>query len=96
MKTLKIVEKKGKVVGVKLIKNYNGTNKFKWMSSICHNYKTIYLGYYATKEEALLSRIKKEKELCGEYGPNRDLYYVLDHSSPIEELCKFLSSLEEA
>lgn len=88
--------KKGKVVGVKLIKNYNGTNKFKWMSSICHNYKTIYLGYYDTKEEALLSRIKKEKELCGEYGPNRDLYYVLDHSSPIEELCKFLSSLEEA
>ena len=35
--------------------------------------------------------IKKEKEICGEYGPNRDLYYVLDLSSPIEELNRLYS-----
>lgn len=58
------------------------------------NYKTIYLGYYDNKEEAIIARLKKEKELCGEYGPNKDLFYILDYSSPIEELKKVLS--EEA
>lgn len=34
---------------------------------------------------------EKEKELCGEYGPNKDLFYILDYPSPIEELKKVLS-----
>lgn len=80
--------KNGKVVGVKLIPRYNGYNYSKWTAAICSNYKTIYLGYYDTKAEAILARLKKEKEICGEYGPNKDLYYVLDLSSPIEELNK--------
>lgn len=88
--------KKGKIIGISLIKNYNGTDISKWTARICHNYKTIYLGYYDNQEEALLARIRKEKELCGEYGPNKDLYYVLDHPFPIEELHKFISSLEGA
>ena len=80
--------KKGKVVGVKYIASYNGTNIPKWTATIMHNYRTIYLGYYNTKPEAILARIKKEKEICGEYGPNRDLFYVLDLPSPIMELRK--------
>ena len=43
---------------------------------------------------ALLARLKKEQELCGEYGPNKDLYYVLNHPSPIKELHKYINSLE--
>ena len=70
------------------------TDKSKWTARICHNYKTIYLGYYDTAEEALLARLKKEQELCGEYGPNKDLYYVLNHPSPIKELHKYINSLE--
>ena len=49
-----------------------------------------------TAEEALLARLKKEQELCGEYGPNKDLYYVLNHPSPIKELHKYINSLEGA
>lgn len=83
--------KKNKTVGVRYIKSYNGTNKGKWNAQITSNYKTIFLGYYDTKEEAILARLKKEKEICQEYGPNRDLYYLLDHPSPIEELKNILS-----
>ena len=86
--------KKDKIVGIKYIKSYNGTNKGKWSAQICSNYKTIHLGYYDNKNEAILARLKKEKEICNEYGPNRDLYYILDLSSPIEELNKICS--EEA
>lgn len=35
--------------------------------------------------EVVLARLKK-KELFGEYGPNKDFYYIIDHSSPIEEI----------
>ena len=34
---------------------------------------------------------KKEKEICGEFGLNKDLFYILNHPSPIEELKKVLS-----
>ena len=51
-----------------------------------NNYKCFNLGVYETYEEAVLARIRKERELCGEYGANKDLYYVLDFSSPIDEL----------
>lgn len=86
--------KKDKIVGIKYIKSYNGTERGKWSAQICSNYKTIHLGYYDNKNEAILARLKKEKEICNEYGPNRDLYYILDLSSPIEELNKIYS--EEA
>ena len=54
------------------------------------NYKTINLGYFDTYEEAVIARLKKEKEICGSFGPNKDLYYLLDYLSPIEELKKVL------
>ena len=53
-----------------------------------NNYKTLNLGIFETYEEAVLTRITKEYELCGEYGPNKDLFYVLNLPYPLEELSK--------
>ena len=39
-----------------------------WQAQIKHNKKTIYLGYYKTKEEAALAYNKKAIELFGEYA----------------------------
>lgn len=80
------MRKKGKIVGVKLLKKYNGYNYSKYTATIMNNYRSIHLGYFDTKAEAVYARIKKEKEICGEYGPNRDLFYILDQPSPIEKL----------
>lgn len=55
------------------------------------NYKGIHLGNFNTYEEAVLARLRKEQEICGEYGPNKDLFYVLSHPSPIEELHRVLT-----
>ena len=54
------------------------------------NYQSIHIGNYETYEEAVLARLKKEQEICGEYGPNKNLYYIINHSSPIEEIRKVL------
>lgn len=58
----------------------------KWTARIMHNYKTIHLGNFFTFAEAVMARLKKEKELFEEYGPNKDFYYIVDHPSPIEEI----------
>lgn len=39
-----------------------------------------------SKEEAILTRVTHEKELFGEFGSNKDLYYLINHPSPIEEI----------
>lgn len=75
-----------KVVGVGWLK-YNK----KWTARIMVNYKGIHLGNFNTYEEAVLARLQKEQEICGEYGPNRDLFYILSHPSPIEELKRVFS-----
>lgn len=51
-----------------------------------HNYKGKQLGTFNSQAEAVMARLKAEKEICGDFGPNRDYYYLLDHPSPIEEL----------
>ena len=38
------------------------------------NYHTINLGYFDTFEEAVLARLTKEKEVCGEYDGPRECY----------------------
>lgn len=77
---------KSKVVGVGWLK-YNK----KWTARIMINYKGVHLGNFNTYEEAVLARLQKEKEICGEYGPNKDLFYVLSLPSPIEKLKEALS-----
>ena len=81
------IRKANKVVGVSKSQNKNN----RWVARIMSNYRTINLGYFDTYEEAVLARITKERDLCGEYGPNKDLYYLLEHPSPIEELKRILS-----
>lgn len=78
-----------KVVGVYWLK-YNK----KWGARIMSNYKGIHIGNYNTYEEAVLARLQKEQEICGDFGPNKDLFYVLSHPSPIEELKNALSEGE--
>ena len=73
------IRKKNKIVGI-------SSREGKFIVKLMNNYKTFNLGIYDSYEDAVLARIAKEKELCGDYGANRDLYYVLDKPSPIEEL----------
>jgi len=76
---MKNIRKENKIVGVNI-------RDGKFLAKLMNNYKYYNLGCFDTYEEAVLARITKEKELCGEYGANKDLYYVLDAVSPIEEL----------
>lgn len=81
----------GKIKGVSFIKNYNGTGIGRWVARIMHNFENIHIGYYDSKEEAILARIKEEKSRFNTFGPNKDLFYILDLPSPIDELKKILS-----
>lgn len=76
---MKNIRKGNKITGVSQLKNG------KWSARIMHNYKGMHLGYFNTEQEAILARLTKEFELCGEYGPNKDLYHLLDHCSPAGE-----------
>lgn len=82
---MKNIQKSYKFIGVGWLK-YN----HKWTARIMSNYQSIHIGNYETYEEAVLARLKKEQEICGEYGPNKNLYYIINHSSPIEEIRRVL------
>ena len=83
---MKNIRKKNHIVGVGWLK----ANK-KWTARITHNYKNIHIGNYALYEEAVLARITKEKELIGEFGANKDLYYIINLPSPLEEIRKVIN-----
>lgn len=57
----------------------------KWVARIMHNYQTINLGNYDNEQDAIIARLTKELELCGDYGPNKDLYHLLGHCSNARE-----------
>ena len=38
-----------------------------------------------------ITRITKEKELIGEFGANKDLYYIINLPSPLEEIRKVIN-----
>jgi hypothetical protein len=79
--------RKDKFVGVKKMPYA----KVSYQAMIMKDYKPIYLGTYPTFEEAAIARLKSERELFGEYGGQKDLYYILDHPNPIVELQKALN-----
>ena len=60
----------------------------KWGVCITNNYTSIHVGNFQTFEEAVYARLKKEKELFGDYGANSRYYYILEHENPIEEIKK--------
>lgn len=83
------IRKKDSFTGV----TFNKQSK-KWVARIMHNYKGKQLGTFNTQAEALMARLKAEKEICGEFGPNKDYYYLLNHPSPIEEINRNILSSE--
>lgn len=68
----------------------NYKRDYPYMVFFTHNKKEQYLGAYRTYEEAALVRLKKEQELWGDIGIHSNLYYILNHPSPINELKKVL------
>ena len=69
--------------------NYRKDNPY--MVFFSHKNKEQYLGSFPTYESAALCRLKKEMECWGEHGIHSNLYYILNHPSPIEELKKALT-----
>ena len=39
-----------------------------------YNQKTYHLGRFVNKEDAIVARLKAEKEYFGEFAPQRDLF----------------------
>lgn len=61
-----------------------------YMVFFSHKNKEKYLGSYSSYEEAALARLQEEYLVWGKYGIHSNLYYILNHSSPIEELKRVL------
>ena len=62
-----------------------------YMVFFSHRGKERYLGSFSTYEEAALRRLQEENKIWGVNGVHSDLYYILNHPSPIEELKRVLS-----
>lgn len=45
-----------------------------WAAQILINYKTIHLGRYVNKKDAIHARLKAEKKYFGEFAPQQHLY----------------------
>ena len=59
---------------------YDGTN----ITTQNVNYKTIYLGTFAEKRDAIISRVKAEQEYFGEFAPQRHLFDEYEIKPKIE------------
>lgn len=46
----------------------------KWCSQIVVDSNTYYLGYFDNKEQAIIARLKAEKEYYGEFAPQKHLF----------------------
>lgn len=62
--------KEDKVMGIVKPKKDN----WKWGARIRVNCKIIWLGSFLTEEEAIIARLKAEKEYYGEFAPQQDLF----------------------
>lgn len=80
---MKNIKKKNKICGIKWLRENQ-----RWTATITNNYKTEHLGNFLKFEEAVYARLKREKELYGDYGANKQYYYILDTCNPLEEIKK--------
>ena len=46
----------------------------KWCSQIVVDSKPLYLGYFDSKEQAIITRLKAEKEYYGDFAPQKHLF----------------------
>lgn len=46
----------------------------RWVAQITFDYKNHYLGQFKNKEDAIVARLKAEKEYFGEFAPQQHLY----------------------
>ena len=49
-------------------------DKNKWKAYITPKGKQIHLGYYDSFNDAVIARLEKEREVCGSFAPQRDLF----------------------
>ena len=61
------------IIGVSWSKERN-----KWRSYIMLNHKQKFLGYYKELEDAIVARLRAEKEYFGEFAPQKDLFEKYD------------------
>ena len=53
---------------------YWDQKRMKWIASIKINYKSIEIGAFENKYDALIARLKEEKKYFGEFAPQRHLF----------------------
>lgn len=58
-----------RIVGVRF-----DTARNKWLAQLQHNMKQVYIGRFLTEDEAIIARLKKEKELFGDFAPQKHLF----------------------
>ena len=79
---------------------YWNKGKNKWQAIIEVNKKRIHLGYFNEKKAALIARLKAEKDLFGEFAPQRHLFqqYNIDEieENNVTKESGFTPSLEKA
>jgi hypothetical protein len=57
------------VIGVSFLKDRN-----RWNANICLYHKSIYIGDFKTREDAIIARLNAEKKYFGEYAPQKHLF----------------------
>lgn len=62
-------ENKYGIIGIRYVENTH-----RWTAEIGYHYKTIRLGMFDTKEEAIIARLKAEKEYYKEFAPQQHLF----------------------
>lgn len=61
------------ITGVYYVKSEKYKNK-KWKAEIFAEGDAIFLGYFENKDDAIIARLKAEKEYFGEFAPQQHLY----------------------
>lgn len=62
-------DNKYRISGIRYIENTH-----KWIAEIGYHYKAIRFGAFGTKEEAIIARLKSEKEYYKEFVPQQHLF----------------------
>lgn len=97
-KNLRICNKKQNTINSNISKNNQSgfigvswaSSKGKWRAYITNNNNQTHVGYFDKKEDAIIARLKKEKEIFGEFAPQRHLFelYKIDNIIVNSEDCK--------